>query len=411
MPKIASTRVGSVFLKQLPGGRWRASWTDPLTRRWIRRKLPAATFRDATEQARTINREIARDRGFGGRLRGGSGHGVLEAILMAVKATSANPRVRTNYAYNANPFLGFLSQRFPGLQTWSEVSEEIVAAYAEHCRRENVAPATLKHRLDALRRTSSFMSRTFPLQYRDVAKAVRISLPLTSKAEIEPADYVLEPATLRRFIAWLRERFPMVGLWAMGQGLAGLRLLEMAYLKEEDFDAGRRLLRIRDNEAHKVKTASSARTIPIPKVLAEALADWISNRPVRHVAGFLFAPCRTTRPAMQAKSVEAQAGVYRADYVARMWQRALRAVPDREWALPAKFTPRRLRTTFVTLIRRAGCDAFLLERFIGHRPSTLLARHYDLTDPERLPPIADFGDQLWRGCGVFAGSEKLAKTE
>ena len=55
MPKLARAKIGVILIRELEPRKWRASWVDPVTRKHIRRLLPAATFQDAEKAAREIN--------------------------------------------------------------------------------------------------------------------------------------------------------------------------------------------------------------------------------------------------------------------------------------------------------------------------------------------------------------------
>lgn len=177
MPKVTKTRVGSVFLKEERAGKWRASWTDPPTRRHLRRILPAASYTEALEQAKEINRQLALGKGFAGRLRGSAGHSVSDAVLEAVRHTAANDQSRKNYLSRFNAFVDYLLKHARGVQAWSDVTEPILENFMEYCRREGRSYDTIRQRLLVLRITSSYMSRTYPDQYRHVAVGLRLTTP------------------------------------------------------------------------------------------------------------------------------------------------------------------------------------------------------------------------------------------
>jgi len=47
MPKVTVKRVGLVRLSQVKDGRWGVAWWSSSERRYVRRVLPATSFRDA----------------------------------------------------------------------------------------------------------------------------------------------------------------------------------------------------------------------------------------------------------------------------------------------------------------------------------------------------------------------------
>ncbi len=101
--------------------------------------------------------------------------------------------------------------------------------------------------------------------------------------------------------------------------------------------------------------------------------------------------------------------------IGNMWSEALaRAIrknveadqPVEAIDLPAKFIPRKLRATFVTAMREAGADFETLQKYIGHAADSILSAYYDKVSMERLRQVAELGQQLYKGSGVFKNSEK-----
>jgi hypothetical protein len=74
--------------------------------------------------------------------------------------------------------------------------------------------------------------------------------------------------------------------------------------------------------------------------------------------------------------------------------------------------PRKLRATFVSLMRGARADFADLQAYIGHRPATTLSAHYDEGSMERLAAVARLAQGLAEGSGAFAeiDPETAAKT-
>ena len=89
-----------------------------------------------------------------------------------------------------------------------------------------------------------------------------------------------------------------------------------------------------------------------------------------------------------AKSIQARLGVYTVTGVQHRWAKALARARSHGVDIPEKFIPRRLRASFITAMRKRGADFAVLERYIGHAPSTLLSERYDKLDMERMRPIA-----------------------
>lgn len=400
MPKVTKTKVGQVLLKEVQPNKWRASWVEPLTGRWIRRILPGTTFKEARLQAREINAILAQRKGFHGRLRGSTGHTVSDAILEAVKHTDANARSRKNYLYHSNAFADYLAANAKGVQSWGDVTEQILENYLEHCRRQGKAYDTVRQRILVLKITAKYMARTY--QYREVTAGIKVKRTAPTQAEIAASDAILSPVQFHDLTEWFKGNQPMVYVWAMVQGMCGVRTFEIAYARESDFDPKARTLRITATEVHTPKTRYSHRVIPLPGPVAEALGGWIMAQRVRHHDGFLFIPKRAPAGRRTAKSPEARIGVLTYDSVKDLWRKALRLARSAGVEIPQKFTGRLLRSSFVTAMREAGADSEVLGRYIGHAPATLLSERYDQIDLNRLRAISNLADQVFERAGKRA---------
>ena len=408
MPKITRIQIGSVYLKEVEHRKWRASWTDPITKKWIRRILPAAAFREAEKQAQEINKELAAGKGFGGRLRGTVGHTVREAIHEAVKHTDANDRTRRDYLNRANPFLEYLAAHYKGIAVWSEVTEQILENYLEYCRKQDIAHDTIRMRLYVLRLTSSYMTRTYPDQYRHVTMALKLKRKDPPRSELEANDAILSPAQIRDLISWLKESEPMVYMWAMLQGLCGLRLLEATYIREQDFDPEAMTITITANSAHKPKNRHSYRTIPVCPAMTSAMCRWIESLKVRHHEGFLFMPSRGIRGRTRAKSQEARAGALTRDYISHIWRDVLIRAKSSGKDFPKRFVPRKLRASFVTAMRTAGADLEVLQAYIGHAPTNILSAYYDHISMDRFLAISRLSQEMFEATGALKKTSKEA---
>lgn len=393
MPKVTQIKIGQVLVKEIAPRKWRASWTDPASKRHIRRILPGANFKEAEAQAKEINATLAQGKGFGGRLRGtAGGHAIADAVLEAVKHSDANDRTRKDYLSRFNSFASYLAENLPGVTEWGELNEEIIQNFIEHSKREGIKHDTLRLRLAVLRLTSTYMERTH--HYRHIFRGVRLKRTKPTLAEQSKADSILSPDVLRALVAWLEVNRPMVHVWGVLAGYSGMRMLECAYLREQDFCAADRTVTITENEAHTPKNAPSYRTIPIPAVAARALSRWISGLVVRDVHGFIFQPQREMTGRLNAKTREARAGALVRDRVSHIWKEALQAARADGLDLPAGFTPRLLRSSFVTMLRETGADFPTLQAYIGHAPSTVLAAHYDRVSMDRLRTVSALADRL-----------------
>lgn len=399
MPKITQTKVGSVYLREVEPRKWRASWTDPLTHRHIRRVLPAATFKQAEVLAKEINAEIAQGRGFAPKMRGTSGHTVSDAVLEAIKHSNANDRTRKDYLFKFNPFADYLNRNAKGVQCWGDVTEEVLGNYLEHCKREGIAFDTIRQRVYVLRMTSAHMSRTYPDLYRDVAKAIRLKRNYHPSQDSEEGAAILDPRQMRQLLAFLRANEPMIHVWGMLQGIAGLRSYEAAYLREQDIEFLRGEIRVTESPAHRPKNNHSYRRIPVAATILHTLKGWIEGLGIRSPEGYLFFPARGSRNEALEQG-----------YVSQLWTAALRRARRDGLDLPKGFTARRLRASFVTAMRVAGADFEVLQKYIGHAPASTLSAHYDMLHSARLVPIALLAEDLLQRRGRFSENSSEAQV-
>jgi integrase len=384
MPKKTEFQEGRVYVKEVEPRKWRASWTDPLTKRHVRRVLPVSAFEDAVKEAKTINEKVSAGHGFTGRLRGSVGHTVADAVTEAVNNSGASDTTKTNYFHRFNSFAKFLAANMPGIEGWGEVTAAVLENYLAHLRGQEKgrAAATVKHKLFVLKMTSAYMARVYPDSYRDVARGMRAKVDEEKDKRETP---ILTAGQLRALVAWLREHRPEVHLWALLQGAAGLRTYEAIYLTEADVDSTAKTVRVSSNEAHKVKTAASRRTIPVADVIAGALGEWLRGRKVRSLTGYVFT----------AKGDKS----YAARTVCELWQEALAAARADGVPVPAGFIARKLRASFVTAAREGGADFGVLQRYIGHDDGGALR-------PDRDGPAADGGGA---GGGYACGSPSVRR--
>ena len=106
---------------------------------------------------------------------------------------------------------------------------------------------------------------------------------------------------------------------------------------------------------------------------------------------------------VDAATADAQArvGVYTMDSTRHFWTDALRKARKDGLQLPEAFVPRLLRSSFITAMRTAGADFEVLQAFIGHEPASVLSARYDRIDIERMKPIAELAEDLYRARRAF----------
>ena len=94
-------------------------------------------------------------------------------------------------------------------------------------------------------------------------------------------------------------------------------------------------------------------------------------------------------------------GAYPIESISYIWSKALRSAKKEDVSIPEKFVARKLRSSFVTALRKTGADFEELQTYIGHAPSSILSAHYDRMDLERLSRIARLSQELYEGIRAF----------
>jgi integrase len=410
MPKVTQAKIDQqVLLREVQPGTWRADWRDPLTKRRHRVVLPVSSFKEAQRKAKEISDELSAGRGFGGRLRGSVGHLVGDAVMEAIKHTDANERTRKDYWSRFTAFAEYLESNTPGIKAWSDVTPAVLENYIEASRKTGIAHDTLRQRVFVLRLAASYMTRTYG--YRPIASGIKLRRHDPPKAELEAKEAILTPVQYRSLLAWLKENAPTIYAWAVLQGCGGLRLLEAAYLREQDIDPVAKTITITETSAHKPKNRHSYRCIPVCEAAIDALMTWIDGLKVRHNEGYLFLPSPAFHRPKTGKSAPARVGALTVVTISKWWNEALtraRMAKGKRVELSPAFSPRRLRASFVTAMREAGADMMVLQKYIGHAPMTILSANYDKVDVARLKEIAKLGQDLFEGRGAFVSTEEKA---
>jgi integrase/recombinase XerD len=132
------------------------------------------------------------------------------------------------------------------------------------------------------------------------------------------------------------ERDRLILLCGLG---AGLRVSEIVSLRIEDVDAAGRIVFVRLGKGKR------DRYVPIPDVLANALAKWIGDRP----SGWLFPSPRKADAPLTPRAV---------GYLVAKLAKVARLVKD--------VHPHTLRHSYATQLLRAGADVKELQQLLGH---------------------------------------------
>jgi integrase len=173
----------------------------------------------------------------------------------------------------------------------------------------------------------------------------------------------------------------------------GLRIGELLALRREDVNFLRRTARVEWQIAPGSKTRSepktprSRRALPLPQVVADALAQRIAAVPPG-TAGTLFTT-RTGAP-------------YRHDYYGSM----IFAAAVKKAGLPAGTTSHDLRHHYASVLLAAGESVVAVAERLGHDNATLVLSTYGHLMPDSEERTRRAVDEVW--CAITAPLEQAA---
>lgn len=204
---------------------------------------------------------------------------------------------------------------------------------------------------------------------------VRVALPRAEQERVVPL-------TVDQVRALADAMVPKYRAMVLTQAGLGLRIGELLALRVEDVDFLRRTVRVQDQidantrERKPPKTPRSRRTVPLPDMVAVALAEHLAAFPAT-VEGLIF-HTSTGRP------------LWREDYGSRVLRKALvrantairkangklptGAAPAVE--LPAGTTSHDLRHHYASVLLAAGESVVAVAELLGHENATLVLEVY-----------------------------------
>jgi integrase len=281
---------------------------------------------------------------------------------------------RRERARLAERFMLWLDEKYPGVERWEELRPAMIQAYKLELEAKGLAFDSVRLALAPIKLALRFVAENYPELGRPMP---RLKITAPQKQEIDN----LEPGEVRALLEWLREHAP--DLWPMGclQALAGLRMLEAAAVRREDVDLERGTLAVMSTAHHRVKTQQSVRVIPLCNEAVEALRFAIASQRIIPPGGELFTNedgCLWTKCTLTKRWLRARR------HLAAKPETKIRsngrALPVNQngigLARVAQVPAKRLRSSFGTMASRLGVPDHLIQRYIGHRPTSTFGKHY-----------------------------------
>lgn len=390
--KPLKSRIGPVTVKPLGENRFQLAWMDPASGSYVRRRIEA-THEQAEQAAFKIGSEILSDRGFlpPGKKRV-STPSIREAISEAVRLGGGNAYTKTDLGRKGAAFVRWIEESHPRIKAWEDLKPFHVREYVRHLEGLGLAPDSIRLRLVPVKSAWKHCSENY-----DIRPLPKIKLP-TSAPQVVTCFDAPEVAVLLHF---LRRVHPILGGIATLQALAGLRVLEAAYLRRSDVDLERGIVRIRETPLHKPKNQSSHREIPVCSEVLETLEEAFQRQRVIPLdgGGELF--------------LTVQGNPWHVHTLSKRFRELLDLAAD-ETGLPIfrELPVRKLRASFSTLASSLGADTEALRRYLGHAGTGILERHYMLKGEDDLRGVSNRLEG-WRNllsggqdCKIIATPEK-----
>lgn len=271
-----------------------------------------------------------------------------------------------------------------GRMRLTEVTPSAVQTWVTD-RSKVLAPSTLRITVNLMR---SVFEQAVADRIIGRTPVVRIAMPRTETPRIVP----LSIEQVEQITAKMPEQCRAM---VTAQAGLGLRVGELVGLRLEDVDFLRRTVRVTGQITHgsrersAPKTPLSVRTIPMPTIVAETLAEHLRQWPADLLDGWLF-----RRGPMTA---------YRQDSYGRVFRRAAEAA-----GMPAGTTSHDLRHHYASVLLAAGESVVAVAERLGHANASLVLSTYGHLLPDSDDRTRSAIDDAWNAARVTAVSRDVA---
>ncbi|MCX7017953.1 MAG: tyrosine-type recombinase/integrase [Candidatus Sumerlaeota bacterium] len=389
--------IGFVRLALDNQGRWRARYSFEGAD--IRRVLPASDEVEARALAVEINKGILGGREMLPSMRPPpckpSGEmSVTEAIRIAIRQSGGGKVHVERQMKGGNAFIGWLETNHPSVQAWHEVKPSMIAQWARELQNAGKAFDTVRLYLAPVKLASRFWATEEPDIHRDVARQARVKL---QRGEPKPIP-ALNAQQMRAFLDWLQADTPRLHNLAMLMAFAGLRMFEAAALRERDLNLQAGNVTITDTGTHKPKNRSSYRVLPLCHDALSFIREHVTRGTVRNAD--------TGQPVF----CNAHGGAWTVNALRLSWNKAMKRA-RRKLDLPNRFQPHHLRASFATLARRGGCDARLLQAYLGHSRNDILGGHYEAVTTDDLRGVVAAFERAFNAENGASGWQQTGNAE
>lgn len=340
-------------------GKWRVNGIDSTGFR-KRERFVARDLSEAVKQAgRILHGDTTRPEDPQLRLS--------DAFHLAISESGGSEEHKADLRSFAGYYCDWAKKK--SITDWHNLRFEHVKGYMNDCLDRKLAPKTVSRYLEPIRMTSAYMAANWPVNYRDICRGLRMPANIGCDGTFDETEgnpaLTFEEAL--DFVDWL-ETYPHAAVLqpaAHLMGTAGFQMREALRLQNQEVDPVQGTATIQAHPAigQVVKNKYRIRKIPLPRTVVYYLATHPSNH-------------RNVVP-------------YDGDDKAfgKLLKRALLA-----WKADCAIAPKDLRKTLSTHAlehaSKEGWNIYLVDRYIGHAPKSVMEKHY-------------FGDKKKRMVEVF----------
>ncbi len=363
--KPTSFKIGYVSVRPLMPGKWQIRYTDPVTSLEVKRRV-SGTQEEIKAVASNLHGECLAGRGYlAGQRKVPS---LSKMIEDAIRLSPGADKHKLEMAYHAARWIKWMKNEYPKVQSFADLRPHMLQAYVRQLEKSGKAFDTVRLATVPVKLCWRFAYENYPEDVRPMPRVRQAARPRRKIICLEADD-------IQVLLDWLKTKAVDIYPMALLQTFCGLRVLEAAAVRRQDIDAQHGLLRVTDTEIHRLKTACSERTIPIPSFVTKALVESMNRQRVIPVSGCLFLTTKGTPWTLEA--------------LQSRWTRLRKAlVKETRNQRYKQVPPKRLRSSFATMASRLGVTDRLLKAYMGHSSGDILGTHYRVIDPGELRSVS-----------------------
>lgn len=307
----------------------------------------------------------------------------------SIDASNASEKAHKQYIDYALKFKEWVKQKKKKLELYSNLNQIYVEEYINDLKSQELSHDTIRLRILPIRMSANYMES---LGYSNPLR--RLKLRRTEPIQIK----YMNDKDLFDFIKWLKENCSDIYPICLLQGFAGLRMLEAAYLREQDIDIELRTIKIDKTSLHTPKTLYSYRTLPIGETILNTIMSYMKNRKIIHTEGYLF--------------LNNLGNTWTTDALGSKIKKALNKFGKESGNKEIqKLSAKSFRKAFSTILdTNIKCNEKAINMYLGHSGGSIRDTHYTGKDITFLrTEIADkIEEQFTLDHGQNHGQHKLA---